>query len=191
MQNDRLRRQLEFITEVDRLKTVLRRTTILDRSRQENSAEHSWHVALMVLVLAEHGAPKGIDLSLVHDLVEVDAGDTFCYDAAAMAGKALRESKAADRIFGLLPPDQGDELRAAWEEFEAKATPEARLAAALDRLQPVLHNLGTEGHAWREHGISREQVLSTNRIIGEVAPVIWEYVKERIDDATERGWLRG
>jgi len=121
MQNDRFRRQLEFIAEADRLKTVLRRTTILDRSRRENSAEHSWHVALMALVLAEHGTAQNLDLSrvvrmlLIHDLVEVDAGDTFCYDTAAMAEKASKESDAADRLFGLLPPDQGNELRSVWE----------------------------------------------------------------------------
>ena len=147
---ERLERQIEFIVEIDKLKTVLRRTTLIDRSRHENSAEHSWHIALMAVLLSEHAKEevnllRVVKMLLVHDLVEIDAGDTFCYDAAANLDKEERERAAAARLFALLPPDQGAELWALWEEFEAMATPEARYAAALDRMQPILHNLRDRG----------------------------------------------
>ena len=173
MSQSRLEQQLNFISEIDKLKTVLRQTTLLDDSRRENSAEHSWHVALMAFVLAEHADVDGLDIFrivrmlLIHDIVEVDAGDTFCYDLDGMAEKAKKERQAAERIFGLLPADQADELRGLWQEFEARETPEARFANALDRLQPVMHNLQTGGNAWRRHGITREQVLERNAVIGE------------------------
>lgn len=194
----RLDRQLVFILEIDRLKTVLRRTVLLDRSRRENSAEHSWHIALMAVLLEEHAAERGLELLrvvkmlLVHDLVEIDAGDTFVYDVAAQAGKLERERRAAERLFGLLPADQGTELRALWDEFEARTTPEARYAAALDRLQPLLHNLETEGHTWRQHGVHRDQVVERNRhLLDEGAPELWRRVLARLDEAVELGHLKG
>jgi putative hydrolase of HD superfamily len=192
--SERLEAQIRFILEIDQLKTVLRRTWILDRSRRENSAEHSWHLAVMALLLAEYG-PPGLDLPrvlkmvLVHDLVEIDAGDTFCYDAAALLDQAERERRAADRLFPLLPDDLAAELRALWEEFDARTTPEARFAAALDRLQPVLHNYATEGGTWREHRVSRDQVLERNRPMGDGAPDLWEYARALIDDAAARGLI--
>lgn len=192
--NPRLQQQITFICEIDRLKTVLRQTWIMDSSRQENSAEHSWHLALMAIVLAEY-APEGVDLMrviqqlLVHDLVEIDAGDTFCYDAAAHWDKAAREAQAADRIFGLLPPEQRDEVRALWEEFEAQATPTARFAAALDRLQPLLHNQQTAGGTWKQHGIHEGQVFHRMKQVAEGAPQLWPWVQQVIADCVEAGFI--
>ena len=191
----RLERQLWFLLEIDQLKGVLRRTTLLDRSRQENSAEHSWHLGMMAVILAEHAGQPGIDLVrvikmvLVHDVVEVDAGDTFVYDEEANRDKEEREQRAAERLFGLLPEDQGSELWALWEEFEARRSPEARFAAALDRLQPVLLNVHTQGSSWRRNGIRSHQVLERNRLINDGSPPLWEHVRRLIDEAVAEGWL--
>jgi len=193
--SSRLTSQIAFLIELDKLKTVLRRTTLIDRSRPENTAEHSWHIAVAAVLLEEHAVERGVDLLrvvkmlLVHDVVEIDAGDTFCYDAEANRDKLEREERAAERLFGLLPADQGAEMRALWDEFEAGATAEARYAAALDRLQPVLQNLHTEGHSWRAHGVGRAQVVHRNRPIGDAAPEIWEHLLARLDEAVERGHL--
>jgi putative hydrolase of HD superfamily len=194
MGNDPLARQIQFLLEIDRLKQITRRTLIADGSRRENDAEHSWHLALFAVVLAEHG-PAKLDLVrvlkmvLVHDLVEIDAGDTYCYDPAACATQRDRELAAAERIFAILPADQGNELRELWEEFEAKETAESRFAAALDRLQPVLLNYHTQGRAWLEHGVTRAQVIERNRHIAAGAPRLWEYARSLIDDAVEKGYL--
>ncbi|MHC5034361.1 MAG: HD domain-containing protein [Planctomycetota bacterium] len=191
----RLEAQLRFIVEIDKVKRVLRRTLVMDGSRRENDAEHSWHLASMAVLLAEYAAERDIDLPrvikmiLVHDLVEIDAGDTFCYDEAANATKAERERAAADRIFGLLPPDQADELRALWEEFEGRRTPEARFGAALDRLQPLLCNYHTQGAAWRKHGVVKHQVLAHNSHIAGGAPALWDYAQGLIQDAVAKGYL--
>jgi putative hydrolase of HD superfamily len=191
MGNDPLARQIQFLLEIDGLKQITRRTLIADGSRRENDAEHSWHLAMFAVVLAEHG-PAELDLArvlkmvLVHDLVEIDAGDTYCYDPAACATQRERELAAAERIFALLPADQGNELRELWEEFEAKDTAESRFAAALDRLQPVLLNYHTQGRAWREHGVTRAQVIERNRHIAAGAPRLWEYALALIDDASKR-----
>jgi putative hydrolase of HD superfamily len=192
----RLDRQIAFILEIDKLKTVLRRTVLIDRSRQENSAEHSWHIALMAVLLEEHAAERGLELLrvvkmlLVHDLVEIDAGDTFVYDAPGQVDKPEREQRAAERLFGLLPPDQGAEVMDLWQEFEARETPEARYAAALDRLQPLLHNLHTEGHSWRLHGVRREQVVAINGHLDHGAPALWRRIIVLLDEAVERGHLQ-
>ena len=146
---DRLQQQIAFLLEVDKLKQIFRQTYLLDETRKENDAEHSWHFAMFALILAEY-APEPVDIlkvikmALVHDLVEIDAGDTFLYDEAGNADKAEREAKAADRIFALLPEEQGGELRTLWEEFEEKKTPEAKFAGAMDRFQPFLHNCNTQ-----------------------------------------------
>jgi putative hydrolase of HD superfamily len=188
----RLAAQIRFILEIDKLKSVLRRTSLLDSSRRENSAEHSWHLAVMAVLLAEYG-PKGIDLTrvikmiLVHDVVEIDAGDTFCYDQTGIADQNERERRAADRLFALLPADLGGELRAMWEEFDARSTPEARFAAALDRLQPVLLNYTAGGGTWREHRVTRGQVVARNQPMGEGAPDLWEFARSLIEDAAARG----
>ena len=192
MTDDRLSRQVRFLREVDRLKQVFRQTWLLDRSRKENDAEHSWHLAVMAMLLREHAhpavdLPRVIQMLLVHDLVEIDAGDTLCYDDDDH--KAQREHAAAQRIFALLPPDQADALRGLWEEFEARRTPEAQYAAALDRLQPLLHNYYTQGAAWREHGVKADQVLQRNRHIAEGAPALWAFAEDLIRDAVAKGYL--
>lgn len=193
--DDRLERQMRFVLEIDRLKNVLRQNVTTAR-RPENSCEHSWHIAVMAMLLCEH-ANENIDLLrvvkmlLVHDVVEIDAGDTYCYDRAAAAGQAQRERAAAERIFGLLPPDQRDEMRRLWEEFEERRTPEARFAAAMDRLQPVLLNYFTQGEAWRRREVTNAQVMARNRTIGEGAARLWEYARALIEDASHKGYIIG
>lgn len=190
----RLVRQLAFLLELDRLKGVLRQSLLLDSSRRENDAEHSWHLALMALVLAEYAAEPvdlahAVQLVLVHDIVEIDAGDTYLYDEVGARDKEAREAAAADRIFGLLPGDQGLALRALWAEFEARTTAEARFAAALDRLQPLLHNFHTEDASWKAHGVTRDQVLAKCQGIASGSPALWDYACELIATAVERGYL--
>ena len=194
MSDDRLQRQIRFILEIDALKGVLRRTYLPGADRPENSAEHSWHVAVMAVLLAEH-ANETVDVArvvrmlLIHDVVEVDAGDTYVYDTAGAEAKAEREVRAADRVFGLLPEDQGRELRALWEEFEEGRTAEARFAAALDRLMPVLHNVHTEGRSWREHGITADRVIARNARMSEGSEALWEYARSLIEAAVAKGHL--
>lgn len=193
-QTAELAAQLAFIREIDRVKSVFRQTDLMDRSRKENDAEHSWHIAVMAWTLRRH-APAGLDvlrtvtMLLIHDLVEIDCGDTFCYDTEGMVGKHDREAAAARRIFGILPPEQARELQALWEEFEDRETPEARYANALDRLQPMLHNYATQGGAWREHGVTADRVLRRNRIIADGSPELWAYARQMIADAVTRGYL--
>jgi putative hydrolase of HD superfamily len=163
-QLDRFKRQIEFILEVDKLKHVLRQTILMDQSRRENSSEHSWHIALTVMILSDYAGDEGIDffrvmkILLIHDLIEIDAGDTYCYDDQGRQDQAEREKSAADRIFNLLPPDQAGMFREFWDEFEERKTPESRFANALDRVQPFLHNYFTRGRTWQENDIKREQV---------------------------------
>ena len=191
----RLAQQVGFLVEVDKLKHILRQTWLMDQSRRENDAEHSWHVSLLAVLLIEHAAEPGLDLLrvvkmlLIHDLVEIDAGDTFVYDEVGARDKAEREQRAAGRIFGLLPPDQEMAIRSLWDEFEARQTAEARYAAALDRFQPVLHNYFTQGKAWRQHGITSGQVLTRNRHMAEGAPALWEHVQTLVREAVEKGYL--
>jgi putative hydrolase of HD superfamily len=191
----RLQQQVEFILEIDRLKTVYRRTYLTDKSRHENSAEHSWHIAVMALVLAEYSNEPDPDLFrvvamlLLHDLVEIDAGDTFAYDREAQENKREREQAAAERLFALLPADQAEWFRSIWEEFEERRTPEAKFAAALDRLQPLLHNLHTRGKSWQEHGVKKDQVIGLNRHMAEGAPDLWAYAAEWIERAVSKGDL--
>jgi putative hydrolase of HD superfamily len=194
-QKDRFRRQIEFILEADKLKNVLRKTILMDRSRRENSAEHSWHIALTVLILSEYTKDSDVDLFrvmkilLVHDLIEIDAGDTYCYDDQGRKDQGRREKKAADRIFNLLPADQALTLRELWDEFEERKTPESRFANALDRLQPFLHNYFTEGQTWQENSIRSAQVKSRMQPVDDGAPVLWKYVSALIDDGVKKGFL--
>ncbi len=180
---------------MDKLKQILRQTIKTTDRQRENDAEHSWHLALMVIVLAEHANVPDLDvlkvlgMVIIHDLVEIDAGDTFAYDEVGMLDKADREQKAADRIFGLLPEDQEKRFRALWDEFEACITPEARFAAALDRLQPVLLNINTAGHAWKHHGIRLDQVLKRNQHISNGSEALWEFAQKEIQGAVDRGDL--
>jgi putative hydrolase of HD superfamily len=192
---DPLENQISFLLECDRLKTVLRQSTISDGSRRENSAEHSWHLAILALVLAGH-APPGTDLSrvlamvLIHDLVEIDAGDLFVYaDAAAQERQEAAERAAADRIFPLLPTPQGQQLRALWDEFEERATPEARFARALDRLQPMLLNTVTQGGTWAAHGITADQVLQRVKLIEDGSPSLGAFARQLVLDSVDRGLL--
>ncbi|MGF1538125.1 MAG: HD family hydrolase [Elainellaceae cyanobacterium] len=190
----RFPQQLQFIAELDKLKTVLRQTRLIDDSRRENSAEHSWHLAMMALVLAEY-APAPVDLQrvmtllLLHDVVEIDAGDVFCYDVAGNVGKAEREAKAAERLFGLLPDDLSRSFQAAWDEFEAQATPEAQFAAALDRIQPFLHNQYTAGGTWRGRQITRKQVMARMAAVKAGTPALWPWVLEMVEKAIADGYL--
>jgi len=194
-ENERFKKQIEFVLEVDKLKTILRRTTLLDRSRQENSAEHSWHIALIVLVLAEYADEDHLDLLqvikllLAHDLVEIDAGDTYCYDESGVQDQKAREKRAAGRIFGILPEDQARSFQVLWDEYEDRKTPESQFANALDRFQPLLHNYFTKGRSWRQHGIRKKQVLSRMQPVDEGSSLLWDYVVTLIDNAVEKGFL--
>jgi putative hydrolase of HD superfamily len=192
---ERLEEQLRFVTEIDRLKTVLRQSPLTDASRRENSAEHSWHLAMMAVTLGEY-APPGTDLNrvlvmvLLHDLVEIDAGDTFVYAPdAAQAEAARAERAAADRIFALLPADQAGALRAVWDEFEERRTPAARFARALDRLQPMLANYHTGGGTWRAHEVTADRVLAKVQIIEDGSAALGRYAKDLVEAAVGQGIL--
>jgi putative hydrolase of HD superfamily len=194
--NDSLERQIRFVLEADRLKTVTRQSRITDGSRHENSAEHSWHLALMALALAGH-APPGTDLGrvlamvVVHDMVEIDAGDLFLYsDSTAQARQDEAERAAADRIFALLPAPQAAQVRALWDEFEERRTPEARFARALDRLEPMLLNMRTGGGTWVAHGVTLEQVLAKVALIEDGSASLGRYAREMIAAAQAQGFLK-
>lgn len=191
---ERLHQKIQFILEIDKLKSILRRSYLLDQERHENSAEHSWHLAMMAILLHEYANEK-VDLLhvlkmvLIHDLVEIDAGDTYCYDEDANSDKTEREQKAADRLFAILPEDQGDELRKLWEEFEERKTPEAKFANALDRMMPMLHNYYTQGKSWKEHKIISENVFMRNSVMRDGSVKLWEFSQALIKDAIEKGYL--
>lgn len=190
----RLQQQLAFILEADRLKQVIRRSYLVDASRLENSAEHSWHLALMALVLQEHANEevsllRVLQMVVIHDLVEIDCGDTYLFDDAAQAGKLAREELAAARLFGLLPPDQAAEFYALWQEFEARETADARFANALDRLIPLLHNYHSRGRSWQEHGIRSQQVRDRLASIDSGSVELWSYAEALIEAAVAEGIL--
>ncbi|MCI8465096.1 MAG: HD domain-containing protein [Lachnospiraceae bacterium] len=191
----RLEKQLHFLMETDKIKQVFRQTYLSDGSRKENDAEHSWHLALMCALLAEY-ANESIDtlrtmtMVLIHDIIEIDAGDTYAYDEAGNVTKREREVKAADRIFGLLPADQEAYFRELWEEFEAGQTPEAKFALTLDKVQPLLLNDATEGKSWKEHGIRVSQVLKRNEKTVEGSSRLWEHARGLIEKNAKLGKLR-
>lgn len=193
--NKRLAHQIEFILEVDKIKQVFRQSLLSDYSRTENDAEHSWHLALMAIVLAEHANEPGLDLLrvlkmvIIHDLVEIDAGDTYIYDLEGNKTKFEKEKIAADRIFKLLPADQAQDFRQLWEEFELKKSPEAKFAVVLDRLEPVLLNYKTEGHTWNKFGIKSAQVKAKNEHVKEGSVVIWDLINQILDDCIVKGYL--
>jgi putative hydrolase of HD superfamily len=183
----RLEQQIAFLVEADRLKNVLRRTLLTDASRRENTAEHSWHLALAAMVLVEYSSvtvdlPRVLRMLIVHDLVEIDAGDTFAYDKEGNATKKDRERRGADRIFGLLPGEMGNDLRGLWEEFEAHVTPDACFANAVDRVGPFLQNTATGGGTWRIYKLSREEVLVRMDPVRSALPDIWPKVLHAIDE---------
>lgn len=194
-QMPRLQQQLDFLLEIDRLKQVERQTSILGGHRRENTAEHSWHLAMYALVLQEWSnvdvdLSKVLTLCLVHDIVEIDAGDAFAYDVAGHADKEDRERRAAERLFGILPGDQGDRLRSLWEEYEAQETPESRFANAVDRLQPaMLNHHADEQSPWRRHGVTRPQAIRRLSPIGNGSHILWEHTQQIIAAAVERGNL--
>lgn len=193
---ERLEKQLALVIELDKLKSILRRTRVKSaEGRLENSGEHSWHVTLMAILMEEHAnAPVDIcrvmKMLLIHYVVEIDAGDTFVYDTAASQEQVEKEIRAAERLFGMLPSDQEQELLALWHEFEAAQTDDAKYAKALDRLIPMLLNYHNNGQSWKEHGVSREQALTINKRIEFGSVTLWDKAKELIEEATEKGWLK-
>jgi len=184
-----------FLMEVDKLKEVERRTRLLNHGRYENSAEHSWHFALAALSLAPFASDevdinRVIKMALLHDIVEIDAGDVLVYDLAAREAAALKEAEAAKRLFGLLPAPQNAQFLSLWQEYEAGITEDAKFAGALDRVLPILLNLHNEGQSWRENNVSLQQVLSRNAKVGETLPELWQHVVTQLHAAYEKGWLR-
>ena len=192
--NVRLNRQLLFSAEIDKMTDVLRRTLLINKSRRENDAEHSWHIAAMAMLFSEYtvepvDVSRAVQMCVVHDIVEIDAGDTFAYDAKGNADKTAREAEAADKLFAKLPPDQGALIRSLWEEFDAMETPDAKYAACMDRLQPFLHNTLTDGHTWVEGSVSREAVEKRMAVIREFMPEVYKWIEANLDRAVHNGWL--
>ena len=191
----RLDEQLIFTAEIDKMTSVARRTLLLDKSRRENDAEHSWHIAVMAMLFSEYAIEKvdigrAVQMCVVHDLVEIIAGDTFAYDAEGNMGKKEREEKAADILYAKLPEEQGRHLRDLWEEFDAMETADAKYAACMDRIQPFLHNTLTDGFTWVEGNTSREQVEKRMAIVKEFMPRVYVWMEKNIDRAIEEGWVR-
>ena len=193
--SERIDSLLLFSAEIDKMTAIERRTLLVDRSRRENDAEHSWHIAVMAMLFEEYALEKPdvgrvSEMCAAHDLVEIYAEDTFAYDEKGNLDKAAREKEAADRLFGSLPDEKGKYLRALWEEFDAMETPEARLANVCDRLQPVILNLASGGRAWLQHDARVSRVRERVRIIGEVSPALGAWVEAQLARAVENGWLR-
>lgn len=189
---NRLEQQLQFILEIDKVKKIIRQTPLSDASRKENDAEHSWHIALMAYLLQEY-AQESVEVSkvmlmvLIHDLVEIDAGDTYAYDEEGAKTKDERERKAADHIFGMLPEDQGMYLKALWEEFEAYETAEAKYAHLLDNFQPLLLNDAAGGISWTEHQVKKSQIYKRNEKVEETSATIWKCMQDKIDKHIQAG----
>jgi putative hydrolase of HD superfamily len=195
MEPTHLFRQIEFIKEVDKLKYILRKTKLINSDRNENDAEHSWHLALMAVVLAGHAnfpidLLRVIKMLLIHDIVEIDAGDIFIYDTQKNHSNTEEERKAANRIFGMLPEDQAAELIDIWEEFEAGLTNEAKFARAMDRLEPLLQNTSNNGGTWVEYGVNYEKVYAKKQVIQQGSDSIWEYAEQLINESVEKGILK-
>lgn len=192
---ERLQKQIEFVIEIDKLKNIYRQTYVLGEERKENDSEHSWHIALMAFLLAEYSEKtidvlKTMKMLLIHDIVEIDAGDTYCYDAEGYKTKAEREEKAAQRIFGLLPENQFSELYALWREFEDGSSDEAKFAAVLDRIQPLILNYTKNGISWKEHDVCKEQVAGRYSQTAEASEKLTQLAMNIINDAHEKGWLK-
>ena len=193
--NENLKRRLFFISEIDKMKTVMRRTLLTDGSRRENDAEHSWHLGVMAFILEEYAKEpfcmeRVLKMVLIHDLVEVYAGDTFAFDREANLQKEEKEKAAAEKLFSILPADQGKELREIWEEFDAMNTPDSRYAAALDRLQPFIHNLLTNGHTWVLGNVKVSQVMERSGSVMEILPELRPWMEEQISLAVKKGWIK-
>ena len=194
--DDRLNKQIHFLIEVDKMKNVLRQTLLIDKSRRENDAEHSWHFALMAMILYEYADQTKVNLdrvikmALVHDLVEIYAGDTFAYDDVGNESKREREQSAADRLFALLPSDQSIEIRNLWEEFDAGETSDSQYAAAIDHLQPFISNYMTEGHTWKIGNVTSDRVYKRMGMVKKGTPELWPFVVSLIDASIEKGYLK-
>ncbi len=191
---ERLTKQLSFSVEIDKMTAILRRTLLTDKSRRENDAEHSWHIAVMALLFKEYATEEPdighvVKMLVCHDLIEIYAGDTFAYDAEANIGKAERENKAADRLFAQLPEEQGAEIRKLWEEFDGMSTTDSKYANCMDRLQPFLHNIMTDGHTWKNGGAKRSQVEERIGIIRDFMPQVYEWMKYSLDESVKKGWI--
>lgn len=191
-ENERLQKQIAFIKEIDKVKSIFRQTYLADGTRKENDAEHSWHIALMAVLLKEYvsedvDVAKVMTMVLIHDLVEIDAGDTYAYDSEGAKSKREREVKAADRIFGILPEDQGMYLRELWEEFEAYETPDAKYAHLLDNFQPLLLNDASGGRSWNEHGVHKSQIYKRNEKVQETSEEIWNTIQEVVESHIAKG----
>jgi len=197
MISERLRKQMDFLIEIEKLKAVYRQNMVYDKSRHENTAEHSWHLALMAIVLADEAIDPNVDLRtvvemlLIHDIVEIDAGDTFLYDATGNLDKAARENRAAERIFGLLPEDQKDRFIRLWREFDDRQTPSALFASAIDNMQPVINHWVSGGYGIKNHALRKGHVIEKKAFIGEASPALWEYTRATIDKSAESGFYAG
>lgn len=194
MIDEKLKKQIEFMIELDKMKNLYRQTYVLHENRKENDAEHSWHIALMAFLLAEYAKPetdifKVMKMLIIHDVVEIDAGDTYCYDYEGYKTKADREEKASQRIFGLLPEEQKNEFYSLWREFEDGTTNEAQFAGVLDRLQPIILNYSKNGISWQEHAVKAEQVIDRTKHFSEISPELSELINAIIHDATGKGYL--
>lgn len=191
-----LKQQIAFINELDKLKAIYRKTMVKsDNNRHENSAEHSWHIAMLASVLAEYisepvNVHRVVLMLLIHDIVEIDAGDAFAFDVAAVASQAEKEITAANRLFGLLPDFQRDHMMALWQEFETLKTADSRFAKAMDCMLPLLQNMSNNGGSWAANNISRAQVLKRNQYLEGLAPELWNYALAQIDLAVDKGWLK-
>ncbi len=195
MNLEKLKKQIEFIKEIDKLKYILRKTKLINSDRNENDAEHSWHLSVMAIVLAEHAnAPIGmlrvVKMLLIHDIVEIDAGDTFIYDAQKSHDNTEEEREAAKRIFGILPGDQAEELLTLWEEFEEQQTSDAKFARAMDRLEPLLQNTSNNGGTWNEFGVNYDKVYAKKYAIAHGSATIWEYAEQLLNESVEKGILK-
>jgi putative hydrolase of HD superfamily len=196
LSTEKLHKQIQFIMEIDKLKSIYRRTKLLNGTRLENDAEHSWHLAMMAIILAEHANDdrlnllKVLKLVLIHDLVEIDAGDTYAYDSEGQKDKFAREDAAAQRLFAMLPEEQSAELYALWKEFEEQQTIEARFASALDKLQPLIHNYANDGELWKEHDISSDRVIKRNQQMAHGSEQLWLYAQQIIEQSIEQGILK-
>ena len=195
MQPDHLSKQVSFIQEIDKIKYIQRKTKLFNSDRPENDAEHSWHLAVMTMVLAEHSDTpidvlKVLKMVLIHDIVEIDAGDTFIYDTLKSHSNSDNERKAAIRIFGLLPKEQGDELIAIWEEFETGVTNEAKFAKSMDRFEPLLQNASNNGGTWKEFDVDYHQVYEKKKVIKEGSTTLWNYAENLLHESVDKGILK-
>jgi len=195
MQPDTLLKQVNFIKEIDKIKYIQRKTKLFNSDRPENDAEHSWHLAMMTMVLAGHSDTpidvlKVLKMVLIHDIVEIDAGDTFIYDTLKSHTNTDNELKAAKRIFGLLPKEQSDELLAIWEEFETGVTNEAKFARSMDRFEPLLQNTSNNGGTWKEFDVDYNQVYEKKKIIKESSASLWNYAENLLNESVEKGILK-